>query len=339
MVFLFIVILMEAHVLYELLEKYRQGNCTPEELEQLNQWYGSLGGDRPDHLLEEGSEVAEMLTRKKLLEMKARIDETDTPVISLPAWKKARRWVAVLGGIIVLAGGIRFFMQPASRQSALVKEHRTPVKHSRHITMPDGSLVVLHADSRLEYPAAFNGSLREVTLTGEAYFDISKDTLKPFVIHSGSLRTTVLGTAFNIRAYENAPDITVSVTRGKVKVETEQEGKLLAVLTPDQQVVYNNMVATAVQQSVSADSEVLWVRKDMVFENQPFAAVVETLNSRYRVNIRFENPELENCPIRASFSGTETLDKVLSVVCTIRNASYTMDDDYNILITGKGCQQ
>lgn len=325
---------MEAHALYELLEKYRQGNCSPEELEQLERWYASLGKDRPDSLLEEGSEAAQALTGRKLQELHAALGRERRVV---PFRKRILRWAAVVSGLILLAGGARYYFKPASRQSELVKEHRIPAAYSRHITLPDGSLVILHAGSRLEYPLAFNGNIRDVTLVGEAYFDIRPDTAKPFVIHSGSLRTTVLGTAFNIKAYEGSPEITVSVTRGKVKVETEQEGKLLAVLTPDQQVVYNNTGAIAVRQPVAADSAIQWVRKDMVFENLSFAAVAQAISNRYHVSIRFEDEGLATCPIRASFNGTEPLETVLSVVCGIRNASYTIEDENNIQITGKGC--
>ncbi|WP_346320915.1 FecR domain-containing protein [Chitinophaga sp. YIM B06452] len=325
---------MEAHALYELLEKYRQGKCSPEELEQLERWYASLGKDRPDSLLEEGSEAAQVLTSRKLQELHASLGRERRVV---PFRKRVLRWAAVVSGLILLAGGARYYFKPASRQGELVKEYRIPAAHSRHITLPDGSLVILHAGSRLEYPLAFNNNIRDVTLVGEAYFDIRPDTAKPFVIHSGSLRTTVLGTAFNIRAYEGSPEITVSVTRGKVKVETEQEGKLLAVLTPDQQVVYNNMGATAVRQPVTADSAIQWVRKDMVFENLSFAAVAQSISNRYHVNVRFEDEGLATCPIRASFNGTEPLETVLSVVCGIRNASYTIEDENDILITGKGC--
>ncbi|RPE08487.1 DUF4974 domain-containing protein [Chitinophaga lutea] len=330
---------MEALALYELLEKYRLGKCTPEELEQLNQWYASLGGGRTGQLLEEGSEAAAALTRLKLDELRSRLPQKQTPVVRMPLWKRAGRWAAVVAGMAALAGGIYYFTRPLPRQEMLAREHREPATFSRYITLPDGSTVVLHAGSRLEYPALFENGTREVTLVGEAYFDIRRDTAKPFIIHSGSLRTTVLGTAFNIKAYENSPEITVSVTRGKVKVETEQEGKLLAVLTPDQQVVYTSTAAAAVKQPVAAEAAADWIRNDMVFDNQTFGDVAKILGSRYRVNIRFENPELENCPIRASFSGTEPLDVVLSVVCTIRNASYTIDDDFNVVITGNGCQQ
>ncbi|RPD39625.1 FecR family protein [Chitinophaga barathri] len=327
---------MEAHALYKLLEKYRQGSCSPEELELLERWYASLGKDRPDSLLEEGSEAARLLTDRKLQELRTAVTRESRV---LPFRKRVLRWAAVVSGLILLAGSAAYYFKPASRQNELVRDHRIPAPHSRHITLPDGSLAVLQAGSRLEYPSAFSGRIREVTLTGEAYFDIRPDAARSFVIHSGSLRTTVLGTAFNIRAYEGSPEITVSVTRGKVKVETEQEGRLLAVLTPDQQVVYNNMEATAIRQPLAADSAIQWLRKDMVFENLPFAVVAQAIGNRYHVNIRFESEELANCPIRASFNGTEPLETVLSVVCGIRNASYTIEDDNNVLITGKGCQQ
>ncbi|MBO9152169.1 FecR family protein [Chitinophaga sp. GCM10012297] len=326
---------MEAHALYELLEKYRQGACSPEELERLERWYASLGKDRPDHLLEEGSETARLLTEQKLQELHTAVGREQRVV---PFRKRALRWAAVLAGLIALAGGAAYYFKPTSRQSQLAKEYRIPAAHVRHITLPDSSLVILRAGSRLEYPEVFNGGTREVTLVGEAYFDIRRDTSKTFVIHSGRLRTTVLGTAFNIKAYEGASEITVSVTRGKVKVETEHEGKLLAVLMPDQQVVYNNLEAAAIRQPVIADSAIQWVRKDMVFENLPFATVTQAIAARYHINIRFENEELASCPIRASFNGTESLETILSVVCDIRNASYIIEDENNILITGEGCQ-
>lgn len=328
---------MDAHFLQKLLEKHRQGNCTAEELDALEQWYASLGAGRPERLMEVGSEAANLLTQQKLMELKILVSDERPKVV--PFRTKALRWAAVVAGLILMAGGMYYWLKPGSRNEMLAKEHGKPASHVRHITLPDGSLVILHANSRLEYPAFFDKNVREVTLTGEAYFDIRRDTTKPFLIHSGNVRTTVLGTAFNIAAYEHANEVRVSVTRGKVKVETEDSGKLLAVLTPDQQVVYSNVKAVAVKQPVVADTVVLWVGKDMIFENQTFAGVVEMLNSRYHVNIRFENRELEQCLVRASFSGTESLEKVLSVICTIRNASFEMEDENNILISGNGCQQ
>ncbi|MGX5818912.1 FecR family protein [Chitinophaga lutea] len=329
---------MDIRALYELLEKYRQGNCTPAELEQLEAWYASLGGDRPANLLDEGSEAAAALTHRKLEELRSQLADDAAPVVRMSAWKNIRRWAAVAACLIIVAGGLGYWLNRGpERAVVLSRDMRKEADHDRHILLPDGSTVVLHAGSRLEYPPSFNGATREVTLHGEAYFDVRKDTVAPFIIHSGPVRTTVLGTAFNIKAFDHMPEVTVSVTRGKVKVEAVEGNRLLAVLNPNQQVVYSSREMTAFSRPADL-SELRWIGHDMVFEDQRFSDIVSTLSSRYHADIRFEDPALGNCLIRASFNGTEPLEKVLDVLCGVRNVTYTTDEDYNILIKGTGCQ-
>src|SRR5688500_13374656 len=127
---------MEAPAIYELLEKHRQGHCSPEELERLERSYASLGEDRPDSTLEEGSAAAELLTRQKLQELRAAVGREQQVV---PFRKKVLRWAAIVSGLILLAGGAGYYFKPGSRHSELVKEHRTPAPHNRYITLPDGS--------------------------------------------------------------------------------------------------------------------------------------------------------------------------------------------------------
>ena len=174
-----------------------------------------------------------------------------------------------------------------------------------------------------------------MTLSGEAYFDIHQDTKSSFVINTGSVKTTVLGTAFNIKAYPGSNEVIVSVTKGKVKVEDGP--KMLAVLTPDQQIVYNTVASTLAQRQVNALDEISWTRSDMVFESMPFETIAGIISKRYHVNIQFNNEALKQCLVRASFSGTESLEEVLSVLCTVRNATYTIEDGQHVVIDGKGC--
>src|SRR5207248_3097180 len=103
---------------------------------------------------------------------------------------------------------------------ARAESYAIPVAWTRHIVLPDSSTVVLHAGSRLLFPEAFSVNTREVTLVGEAYFDIVHREAQPFIIHTGQLKTTVLGTAFNIRAYDSSQEVMVSVTKGRVRVES-----------------------------------------------------------------------------------------------------------------------
>ena len=114
----------------------------------------------------------------------------------------------------------------------------TERKEQRYLLLPDSTQVWLNAASSLEFPDKFKGNKREVFLTGEAFFDVKHADNSPFLIHTKNVTTTVVGTAFNIRAYPDQKMITVSVSRGKVKVSRNDQ--LIATLTKGQQVKVNN---------------------------------------------------------------------------------------------------
>jgi ferric-dicitrate binding protein FerR (iron transport regulator) len=241
--------------------------------------------------------------------------------------------VVIVSGLYLLTGrqGKR---APSTPKYAV--QTITPPAYTRQIVLPDGSTVVLHAGSTLDYPAAFPDSSREVSLKGEAYFDVRHDNKKPFIIHTGTVRTIVLGTAFNISSDSNR--ITVSVTGGKVRVENGR--KVLAELTPNQQIVYDVPQDATQQKTVNAEQLVTnWTKQDMIFDGDTFGGIAGVISQRYGVTVRFRDPALAKCRIVASFSGTETLENVLETLCTIQNASYTRNqEDKSIEIDGKGCE-
>ncbi|WP_177192063.1 FecR family protein [Chitinophaga arvensicola] len=321
--------------MYHLLKKYSQGTCTATELAALEAWYAALGRQLPDQVIDPESDAAQLLTRQKLQELKSRMGQPAAmQVVKTPLWKKVLRYAAIWIGVVATIGAGYYLLHDNRQTNGYAMEAS---RFNRYITLPDGSTVILHAGSQLQFPEAFTGTNREVTLSGEAYFDIRRDSLKPFIINTGRLKTTVLGTAFNIQAYPGVHEITVSVTRGKVKVEDDR--KVLAVLTPDQQIIYNTTNATAAQQTVNASAKINWTTTDMTFENATFETIAANLNRRYQVNIQFSNEALKQCPIRVSFTGTESLKEVLDVICQVRNATYTIDNGHDVLIRGKGCNQ
>ncbi|MBC9932061.1 FecR family protein [Chitinophaga qingshengii] len=326
---------MDEKNLYVLLQKYCQGTCSDEELKTLEAWYADLGQHLPDEAIDPQSEAAQQLTAQQLTALKARL-ATPLKVVKPASWKRVLRYAAIWAGILLLAGaGYQWYRHYADHPGTVRRYASGQTAFDRYLTLPDGSTVVLHRGSRLVYPEQFNGPAREVTLLGEAYFDIRSDSGKPFIINTGQLKTTVLGTAFNISAYPERTEITVSVTRGKVKVEDGT--KVLAVLTPDQQIVYDTRSAAARQESVNALARTSWTTNDMVFENATFETIANTLSKRYEVNIRFSDDALKQCPIRVSFAGTESLEAVLDVICSVRNATYTIENGHDVLIKGKGC--
>lgn len=326
--------------LKEYADKWLKGTITPQEKELFEKWYNELP---PGSVYWPGDESEEQAREKIFNELDNVIKEDRQN--TLPKNKKRIIWrIAAAVAAFFLLGIAIVKWSDRNREKIVAEIKPAPGKsildkttdYTRHLTLPDGSTVILRANSKLDYSGNFSGNSREVILVGEAYFDIVHDEKKPFIIHTGAVKTTVLGTAFNINAYPNSKKITVAVTRGKVKVEKNRQ--LLAVLVPDQQVTYNPSEPDATQQSVNAATIVTeWTKQEMAFEDISFEKVGQLLSRRYNVNINFKNPALQECTIKAFFNGTESLEKVLEVLCIISNASYTMTDNNNVLLDGQGC--
>ncbi|AWO01345.1 hypothetical protein DLD77_06400 [Chitinophaga alhagiae] len=318
----------------ELLEKYKAGTCSPEELQALESWYESWKHPAAEAVEWRSDEELARELLQDFREVRRRKDALFNGERRHTWWRAA----AVLAPIIGI-GALLWFSRPASTAEeagagpVLAIAAKKP-DSKRFILLPDSSTVVLREGSSLKYPEKFNGATREVTLIGEAYFDIKNRPGQPFLIHSGKLITTVLGTAFNIKAYPDQASVTVTVTRGKVKIEEEEGRKLLGILHPDQQIVYNpGKVETT---PVKSAETVAWLKKGMDFNAVPFDDIAQQINEQYQVNIRFANEVMKKCRIRATFEGTETLDKVLFVLCTVSNASYTISGR-DVVISGEGC--
>lgn len=329
-----------------LFRKYMNNECTPEEVQLLLAHFEA--GDNEKLLREcinaaldkpvqdEPGQHWDPLLEDSYHTIRQYVQQDNGRVIPLYSrtWFRISAVILLVAGIGILAWQLTGYEKGKQPSLAQQQPAATPVSWNRNIILPDQSLVVLGANSKLEYPASFTGNTREVSLTGEAYFDIRHNEQQPFIIHTGKIKTTVMGTAFTIKAFANDARITVAVTRGKVKVEDDKA--VLAVLTPDQQVVYNTTEAIAQQQPVSTTALLDWVKQDMVFESASFESIAAQIGKRYGVTVQFANNSLAACPITVSFDGTETLEQVLTILCTARGATYTVQED-KVVIDGKGC--
>jgi ferric-dicitrate binding protein FerR (iron transport regulator) len=332
----------------DLFQKYLDNECSAEETAQLlsllkKEGYKDFAIELIGQQVSKRQHVrhVDFALEERLEKRLQDILQQETPVVQMPGNKIklfTHRTVAAAIIALVLGVSVLFFLLPAKPVDQPVAgiegQSKPTATYIRHLTLPDGSSVVLHAGSRLAYPPTFEGKYREVTLHGEAYFDIAHNASSPFIIHTGKVKTTVLGTAFNIKA--DAKHVVVSVTRGKVKVE--DDSKILAVLSPDQQVQYDVPESKAAQQTVNANALVTdWTRQDMVFNGITFGEIATLLSKRYGVPVVFKNDLLKNCKIRASFSGTETIEQVASVLCAIRNGNFQSLPDGTIELNGEGC--
>src|SRR5699024_11202875 len=160
-----------------------------------------------------------------------------------------------------------------------------PTGQSSRIVLADGSTIWLSAASSLRYPKRFGDSLRSVYLKGEAFFDVTHNPGKPFIVHSGQLQTKVLGTSFNIRSFNSENDIQVTVATGRVSVGRNDDSTNdqteyidpMTTLTPNQQLVFNKNTQTGTTKAVDSVLYTSWKDGKLIFENHSFKEIAQRL--------------------------------------------------------------
>ncbi len=175
-------------------------------------------------------------------------------------------------------------------------------------TLPDGSIVTLNKNSSLSYPASFKGNSRDIALTGEAFFDVTPDKSKPFIISVNDVKVRVVGTTFNVK--HTAERTEVVVETGIVEVSKKDKG--IKVMPKEKAVVLKNK-AMPVKETSTDELYNYYRTREFVCNGTPLWRLVDVLNEVYNADIVIENELLKNLPLTTTFHN-ETLDSILSVV-------------------------
>ena len=163
----------------------------------------------------------------------------------------------------------------------------TPRGGQYKLTLPDGTIAWLNADSRLAYPSVFTGDKREVTLQGEAYFEVHTDAARPFIVHAAQQDVQVLGTEFNIQAYPDEANIVTTLVKGKVRINSADKTLLLQ---PGEQSQLNKQQG---QLTLAADADVdevvAWKNGYFRFDKMDIRSIMQQLSRWYDVDVRYED--------------------------------------------------
>lgn len=259
--------------------------------------------------------------------------------IQLHHKRKRVRWFMAAASIIVLFTISTLFYTRWSVISNLITPVATIQKQSPNgqvtfFILDDGTKIWLNSNSKLSYPEKFKGEQREVSLIGEAYFEVVH-TDKPFIIHTGDIKTHVLGTSFDISAYQNEKNIRVTVLTGKVGVTTTNHVQTM-YLIPNQQAIFNKEQQTLTQYNVAAEKEIVWRNnRTLIYKGERLEKVLDEIRNRYNINIKADK-KLLNCTISADFVNKST-EEVMKILAEIINGSCVQKNGQYIL-TGVGCQ-
>jgi transmembrane sensor len=319
-----------------LIAKYLSGAASPEEAMALDDWL-----QEPENRLHfgelqktwEASFPSKSYRPVKLERAWAKVEERrhvspKTTNSKHLAFKSNALFKIAASVLLVLSVGGMFYLYQAKRPQNITLSSGDSLKH---IHFEDHSTAILNRNSNLVYPQSFANDHREVQFTkGEAFFDITPDAAKPFIIRTQIATIKVLGTAFNVLV---SPDtLEVSVDRGKVLVYTPTDSVYLekgeaAVLRTSE---------TSFKTHDSNSNTWAYATHKFVFNNASVSEVFKYVEKAQDCTIHMANPEIGNCKLTATFESVST-DNMLNLITEALNLSVTKNDDRTFTVEGKGC--
>lgn len=316
-----------------LLHRFEQGRCTPEEQIRLQQWLDNM---------KDGPGVFQSSDEREHIRMTLRASIHRRAGIAPAPTKNSRsvRFIPLIyrvAAAILLLAAVSYglwrngFIDPRVEGRSIVLQ--TSDNGIEKVLLSDGSIVWLKAGSRLSYPSIFYGMERVVTLHGEALFEVAEDAAHPFVIHSGDLTTTVLGTSFNIRSTSDHTE--VYVLTGKVSVASGVTRETVELL-PRQKALYRH-ASRELTKAEEDNAPVDYTRGteyDMSFEDARISEIAKRIGAKFNVIVKTEG-NIGSCVITADVTGL-SLNNALEVISEALNASYEIAEG-NVILKGDGC--
>lgn len=238
----------------------------------------------------------------------------------------------LVAACLIVACGLSIYLinSPSKTEVVIVT---TAVGEVKSIILPDGSKVWLNAKSELRYPKDLGDkNIREIMLNGEGYFEVERNVQKPFIINTENVKTTVLGTAFNVSAYQTNTSFRVTVVNGKVAVQDEGTE---VILVKNEQAVFNKTSKKlSKNNTVDATQNILWKEGKLVFNSIMLEEVVADIERSHNTKIDI-GENIKNCKISADLTGLP-IEKIVKILGEIVNGSSSYKDN-KFYLKGTGC--
>lgn len=336
---------MDTRKIKNLLRRYRQGLTSQHENDAVEQWLDHLKNDDPTYFDED-------TINKYLANAKAVIDSQIKQPVNI--FKNNLGKLGVAASLVLISGtaiAIWFWSQknidsnPAlqvckTQPNVIIRKSngwvylqtKKAIKYTA--TLSDGSVIVLNASSRLRYPEKFINHKRPVYLEeGEALFTVAKDKTSPFTVYTTKFATTALGTAFNIRNYQNEHKISISLIHGKIRVDNMVKAKSQAasrIVLPHQQIIANDDLTYVKSSSFDDETTVIgWKDGILSFKDASMTEVLNSIENRFNLKIRNNSHQ-----VKWSYTGVfkkESLADVLETICLTERIHYKTNNNEIIL--------
>lgn len=304
-------------------KRYSNDESSDTEKAKIDKWLNQQEEDLPEAVGEQHqlSSVWDKLSEVTSYSEPTGVEPISRGRHSLILFSKVAACAVLFLGLTWLLAGRLF---PVDEESPIqMRIVETEPGQQMNVNLSDGTKIILNAGSRLEFPESFADSTRLVHLTGEAFFDVAHDAKKPFIIHTDSSYTRVLGTSFNLSAYRDDAYAVLTVKRGKVMFgRIDQREQHILTVGMQGMLTYNKGITEAYSRLGQEDA---WTDNTLAFSNEPLSDVAKKIARWYGVSVDIQSQSLTSLTVTGSYKGM-SLEKVLNSLAFSTGLTYKVNN-------------
>ena len=323
-----------------LLNKFRIGEISPAEFQELKSGMNDISDKEFKEMIHsewDNYSNYEPLPEEKIERLYSSLHIIGEDV--KPRFTLKRYWMQIAASLLfIIAGGLTVLTYMQRQEINTLAEQNVVIRSGDYgkslVTLPDGTIVHLNAKSSLTYSQDFGRTDRKVELSGEGFFEVKKDTEKKFIVGTGYMDVTVLGTKFNVYAYENKDLVEMSLVEGSVNITTELPPYRSINVKPNEKVTYNKITGELKHEQTSNKIETAWMNKELVFRSEPLKNVFDCLSRKFAVTFNVNDEELLNDIYTGTFED-ENIESIMRVLKIHYNFEYKNEDNMITINTRK----
>lgn len=312
----------------EFIARYLSGGCTEKETQELLVWLESSDENKQQFAdLKNawaianmaGIEADEQVPTQYFEKQRRQFDQINRSKSLAPSNTIKRMYgFKRVAAIIILTMGlttlINYILWHWPKPQQAYHQLVVPSGQQAQLTLPDGSTIWLNSKSKLLYPGTFSNKKREVILEGEGYFQVKHQENRPFIVKTASLNVKVLGTSFNVAAYNDDKDVKLTLVNGSISILDKANDKELAKLKPNEQAIYSKSHKKLTIETVDIEFYTSWKEGRFKFRRMSFEEIAKRLSRNFNMEFIFKNSEMKNATYTGSFYNYEPVNRILQIM-------------------------
>ena len=319
-------------------------DCTRHELIELKKWLSDPGkqSEVETWMLQHWDSASEIDSNALIENVFRQIRDykkvhSTSSGSSLTRMLKVYQKIAAFLLIPIIGLGIYYWVNQSSQPTVQYAETIAPRGQKSQIVLADGTRVWLNSDTKIKYPTNYNENQRDVYLDGEAFFEVSKNAHKPFVVHTSGINVKVRGTKFNVKAYSDEEKIETSLFEGKIDLTTNPSLSAQVdekEMTPGQSFSYLKTEEKLVQSSIPREEIDGWKKNQLIFKDDTFCNLVKKVERWYDVQVIYDEKQFNDRRLTVELYEGERLDRLLEVIRLALSVNYKYERG-KIILTPK----